>query len=245
MTALTFEAGRLASTWLGVAQASATDKSAAPAYLRTVSIAFYQSGVRLAATDLSLLLHAWVPALGEEGFAAPDLAEPAKAYAVARDVDGRGAGLMKYARARSGGELPIEIQVSIEREADEVPQGRLDLDPGGQELVVLDLPGVERIRMGMYDGVWPDWLPLWEAFKARKTNALALNTDLTGRLSRLGDYAEGPLVWHFGGVDKAARVTIGVPPVVIEGLVMPWRWEPRMGTADEETQEPQEEAPIP
>lgn len=243
MTVMTFDAKVLSRAWLAVAQASGTDKAGNSAFYRAVQVEFFPEGVRLVATDLTVLLHAWVPQMGDEDLAGPGLDETPKSIVVGLDLDQRGLGLMRYARSIAGGEdaLPVEVLVSIEREVDEKPQGRLDLDPDGPELLVFDLPGLERVRVGLYGAEWPDWRSLWDSFKPKQTRALALNPTLIARLAKLGDFAEGPLIWHFGGVDKTpSRVTIGVPPVVVQGLVMPWRWEPRMDALEPEEPEPTE-----
>ncbi len=237
MTPLVFAAENLARGWMSVFEATAKQATAHGAFRRTIVAEFHPRGVRLVATDTTLLLTAWVPTVGDEDEAPPAYDEPAKMTAVAIDDAGRAKGLLKYALGLCGPDAygPVEIAVTVADAADEAPQGRLDLDVGG-ELLVLDLPGMERVRLGLWDGVWPSWPALFDGFVARKTSAVALAPDMIARLAHLGAWNEGPVLWEWSGPEKLARIRIGEAPVVVHGLVMPTRWLPA-DLADEATDE--------
>lgn len=219
---LTFDVAHLAAAWLSVFQAAGTEASQ-PAFYKAVAIEWFPTGVRLVSTDQTVLLSAWVPSV-DDFDTAPGLDEAPKATTVALDWSQRAKGTLAYAWSLMGKEedaLAMEVTLSIEDAQAEVPQGRLELDVPGGELVVLDVPGKERVRLQIYQGQWPDWRPIAKAFKASKTNQIALNPQMMGRLAKLGRWSEGALQFHFGGVDKVAHVEIGSEPVAVDGWLMP------------------------
>lgn len=223
---LTFDAADLARGWLSVLQAASTDRKEPGPFYRSLHVEFHPVGVRLTATDRKVLLTAWVPVLDHEDDPAPTFDEAPTSTLVALDYGQRAKGLLKYAYPLTRAEsLPIDL--SVEKAEDEA-QGQFAFQDYEGELLVLDLPGMERVRLRVFEGTYPDWRPLMAQHSRKRTTAIALATDVLKRLAVLGDWNTGPLTWEFGGINKVARVAIGDGPVVIEGLVMPALWEPKM-----------------
>lgn len=222
---LTFDARALSAGWLSVAQASTKAKDR-PVLDRTMAVEFFPDGVRLAATDSYVLLYAWVPALGyKHNEKAPDFDDAPDETVVARDPDGRAAGLLAYLRSQTEDEEAPDIEVSLGI-ADGSAQPTHALSFAGFEgkCLVVEGDGREALRLDLSDDDYPHWRGLLVPFTPRRTDAIALSPEIIGRLAKLDKLHPGQsLVWQFGGTDKMARLRIGTEPVVVEGAVMPMR----------------------
>lgn len=224
LTRLTFDAAIFARAWLSVALASGNDKDGPPELFRTVAVEEFADGVRLVATDRYVILWCWVPTAESDLAEAPALEVAPERTVIAADLHGRTKGflahLLKQAAADEDEAKQTIVAVTLGAVEEDGPQGVLDgLD---REQVVLDYPGHEQVRMPVVQGTWPSWRALDATFTPRKTVDVALNPEIVGRLAKLGKFNTGPLHWHFGGVNRAARVEIG-DVVQVRGLVMPVR----------------------
>ncbi len=224
---LTLDARYLAPTWLSVALAASTVKDDSALY-RAVHVEVHATGLRLTATNRRVLLTGWVPALGHHDEDAPELDEAPKQVIVARDIHSRADGLMRHVWSLvpddEADEEPIGIEVGV-GEPEEAPMGSLVLAGLDGEVLAIDVPGRERLRVPTYEGEWLNWRRATEGFVQRSTRAIAFDTDILRLLSRLGPFHGGaPLVTRYGGTDKMARVEIGDPPLDVWGVVMPIMW---------------------
>lgn len=227
---LVFDAQHFTRAWLSVFQAAGTDAKDSQFY-RAIHVELHHHGVRLTATNRVLLLTTWVPALGEEDTDAPDIDAAPRSAIVAQDTGKRGVGLCKYVLPLSVADdriEPLEMTVSVELAEDEAGQGQLPFDDIEGELFVIDVTGMERIRLQLHGGAYPNWRPLLGAFVRRRMTGIALDPDVLARLAALKDWNSGPMVLESSGHNKAARVSIGDGPVRIEGLVMPVKWSPKL-----------------
>jgi hypothetical protein len=238
-----FAARTLARGWLSVAIASARDEER-PALDRTVSIEAYPEGLRIAATDSYVLLHAWVPNVDHDLDPEPDFDEAPYARAVAFDPHGRGKGFLAHAlklaaEAEKTDHAPPEIRVEL---------GVTDEDddstvlPGLAALyVVLELPDAERLKLPTYEGTYPNWRSLASSFEARTTKAIALGPTIVGRLAKLGKVQPGSLLgFEWAGEERAARVELINSDPHVDGLVMPCRWDFDRNAPREDEQEKEE-----
>lgn len=226
MTPLRFDAALLARGWLSVQQAAGTDPKGR--FYRAVNVEFYEAGVRLTATDTEVLLTAWVPRLDHEEDTPPALEQLPRAAVTALDHGQRAKGMFRYAYPLAVDEDlmdPLTIEVSLEKSENET-QGQLPFEDLEGELLVFDLPGMERQRLAVDGAAMPNWRSLLTGHSRKRTTAISLAPPIIKRLAELGNWNVGALVWEFGGINGAARLGIGEGPVTVEGLVMPVRWEP-------------------
>lgn len=228
----TFDARYLALGWLSVAVASGKD-GARPQLDRTVSIEAYPQGFRLVATDSYVLLHTWVPSLGYELDPEPALDEAPYASAVVMDPHGRARGFLAHA-LKLAGDLeddapPVEVRVALgvpEHEDDETESATPAFEGMEATYVALELPDAERLKLRTYEGDFPQWRRVLPDFLPVKTQAIGLNPEIIGRLSKLGRLHHGrPLVWTFGGENRMALVEVLDSEPTITGAVMPVRWD--------------------
>lgn len=256
-----FDGSLLSRGWLSTAIASSPDKERAALH-RTVAIEAYPTGLRLVATDSYVLLRSWVPNVENPFENEPAIDEAPYSTAVAMDPHGRAknflAHVLKLARAADkADEMPPEVRLNL-GVIDEVDTA-LQPSFAGLEAryVVLELvdDAAERLKLLTYEGVFPEWRNL--TFTAKKTDAIALNPEIVGRLAGLAKYLPGAsLGFEWGGKDGVARMTArygchdtpitDVPTV--EGLVMPVRWDfdrnaPRIDEPDDEDDDDQAEPP--
>jgi hypothetical protein len=223
-----FNALHLARGWLSVAIASGSDGNA-PALCRTVAIESYPDGVRLVATDSYMLLHAWVPNLADDDEDVPpepELDEAPTLTAVAIDPHGRAKGFLAHLLRLAGEDdvttIEVALSLGVVSNADAAAPALEGLEA---RWVVLEHPDTERLKLPVYDGTFPSWRALYMHFDAEKTESIGLSTDMVGRLSKLGKWWPGcPLVWHFGGEQRAAMVDVHEAENRVSGLVMPVRW---------------------
>lgn len=241
----TFDARTLARGWLSVAIASAKDEDR-PALDRTVSIEAYPEGLRIAATDSYVLLHAWVPNIEHDLDPEPAFDEAPYAKAVAFDPHGRGKGFLAHAltlaaEAAKADHAPPEIRVEL-GVVDEEDDGAV-LPGLAATYVVVELPDMERLKLPTYEGNYPNWRTLASSFTAQSTKTIALGPTIIGRLAKLGKIQPGTLLgFEWAGELKAAHVALIQSDPHVEGLVMPCRWDfdrnaPREEEPDQATAE--------
>lgn len=234
MTEHMFNGYDLATAWLSVSVASGKDE-ARPVLDRTVSIECYPEGVRLVATDSVVLLRSWVPDREHE-LDEPEPGPDEKPYATAVAIDehGRAKGFLSHVLKLAAVELkadrePPDVRVRLGvLDDDDFDRFGADLTfPGMEALyVVLDLPDQERLKMTTFEGDYPAWQRVVTAFRSEKTERVALNPEVVGRLAKLGKWhGNKPLGWTFGGDVRAAYVEVLESCPRVEGVVMPCRWD--------------------
>lgn len=223
-----FDASYLAQAWLAVALAASNDRED-PVLGFAVHIELYPDGVRLTASDRFLLLSTWVPALGArdgELTPAPDEDEAPMIVATARDLHGRGSGLMAYLRKLTKDEDSplIEVRLRVDKATD-LPDGVMALDGVDAKEVIIEYPGAERITLPVYEGDWPQWRVLLANHHRSKTDVIALHPGRLGALAKLGKMYDGkPILWQFGGRDKLAKIDVAESFPYVHGAVMPTAW---------------------
>lgn len=217
---LTFDASDLASAWLGVAQASGKDEER-PALSRTMLVEVFLAGVQLVATDGYMLLTAWVPGAFEIA-SPPDLDERPDDVVIAMDPHGRGLGLMGHVRKRASEAAASGVGAKVAFRIGQPPMIPEETVEQGLEVraLIIDHPGREELALPLFEGDYPNWREILATHKAIKTDAIAINPEIIGRLARLGRFYDEPLVWRFGGAHGAALLSIGP----IRGAAMPMRW---------------------
>jgi hypothetical protein len=236
-----FDAPTLAHAWLAVAQAASTDKDL-PLLRKTVAIEEHIRGVRLVSTDRFVLLTAWVPGIDFHYDAVPDFDEAPLRTVVASDVDGRGRGLLGYVCSLvnrdyteddyTPGQLEVEVEFDARIPAGtSVPETLEGLEP---TYTVLHVRDVEKVYLPVVEGTFPAWRAIAASFTPATTKQVALNPEVVERLAKVRKHAAGPLLWEFGGADKAALVQYANSDPHVHGVVMPIRDE----NDDEEPREP-------
>ena len=221
-----FDAATLARGWLSTALASGT-AAYAPALNRTVLVEEFPGGVRLVATDSVLLLTAWVPSLASEhklDLGEPLIDEAPESTSVVMDLDGRGRSLLGYLLAKSKKADDDEaVDVSMTFGVLDEDRDSPSFEGMASRWTTHDFDGVERLRLRCYEGEFPTWRSLLAYHEGKRTSAVALNPDVLGRIAKLGKYHAGSVLWHFGGVDKVARIEVEDSEPHVVGLVMPMR----------------------
>lgn len=228
-----FDAGLLGRAWASVAIAASTDRDDVM-FRGAVAVEYFADGVRLVATDRMVILTAWVPDIAHPDVGPPEWDDAPKQTVVALDGDGRGGSLLAYglllATAASEDAWTQEVELSIGGAEEDEANRQLQMPGLHGDVLVLSLPTWEHVNVGLYEGDWPNWRDVFGRFAARRTTGIALMPKIIKRLSRLGDFhPDQPLVWRFGGENRAIGLTIGTPPgLVVEGRVMPapWRFGP-------------------
>jgi hypothetical protein len=215
-----FDGQTLARGWLSVAIASASDPER-PALHRTVCVEQFPTGVRLVATDSYILLGAWVPTVADEFATEPGPDEAPVTTHVVMDDHRRARSLFEHVLALTTKKDADAIEVRLRFATDYIESAFPGMEPG---VAIIEYPGKEKLALELYEGDFPSWRKVEAGFAATKTDAIALNPDLVARLVKLGKLHASPLLWRFGGRDKAALVDVeGSPP--IHGLAMPMRWD--------------------
>lgn len=223
-----FDAPTLAHAWLAVAQAAGTDKNI-PLLRKTVAIEEHVRGIRLVSTDRFVLLTAWVPEIDYHYESGPDFDEAPIRTVVASDVDGRGRGLLGYVCALvnrdyaeddyTPGQLEVEVEFDARMPAgSNGPETLEGLEP---TYTVLQVRDVEKVYLPVMEGIFPNWRAIASSFSPATTSAVALNPEVVERLAKVRKHAAGPLLWEFGGADKAALVQYSNSDPHVHGVVMP------------------------
>lgn len=227
-----FDGPTLARAWLAVAQASSTDKDDLVQFFKTVAVEEFPSGIRLVATDRALLLNAWVPDLDASRRRTPTLDELPDRTVIAADLDARAKGLLAYVlqlvkRQDPEGDLPegtFEVRISFDV--------RMPFDANrdntfeGMEATytVIDVPDKERVWLPIVQAEYPMWRTLVLGHRSEVTDEIAFNPERAERVAKVRRWAEGPLLWSFGGAERAALVSFPSSDPEISGVVMPARW---------------------
>lgn len=227
-----FDAPTLASGWLSVAQASGTDRDAVVLH-KTVAVEVFDGGVRLSATDRFVILTAWIPTLSRTP--EPHLEEAPARTVVVQDADGRGRGLLGYLlslAARKERELDQtlpygDMQASLEFDV-RLPDGTLpdaDVALEGMEptFTVIDVPDLERVYLPVVESIYPDWRRILGTHQAEKTDTIMLHPERLGPLAKAGKWAEGGVLWTFGGDERPALIEWPDSDPHLMGAVMPMR----------------------
>lgn len=229
-----FDAPTLCRGWLAVAQASCADKEAVILH-KTVAIEVYPDGLRLTATDRFVLLTAWVPDVGHTIDHEPRIEEAPIRTVVVQDGDGRGKGLLAYLLAlvaRKEKELQAELphgqmRASIEFDV-RMPDGTTpdaDVALEGMEptFTVIDIPDTERVYLPVVESVYPDWRRLRGDHEVEKTDTIMLHPERLGPVSKAGRWADGGVLWTFGGEERTALIEWPDSDPHLVGAVMPMR----------------------
>lgn len=247
-----FDAPTLACGWLPVAQASCADREAVVLH-KTVAIEVYPHGLRLVATDRFVLLTAWVPDLGHGLEDEPRLEEAPDRTVVVQDADGRGKGLLAYLLQlvrRKEKELSTtlehgQMQASVEfdvrdPEGDMIRDADVALEGMEPTFVVIDVTDTERVFLPVVESIFPDWRRLRGDHIAEETDSIKLHPERLGPLAKAGRWAEGGVLWTFGGDERLALIEWPDSDPHVAGAVAPMRITlpgEHPGGADEDTDE--------
>ncbi len=231
---LTFPAGRLSRGWRAVAVAAGTD-SATPQFDRAILIEQFPAGVRLVATDATVLLHSWVPAVADDLAPEPSMDEAPLATAIALDPHGRAKGMLAHLQQMEGKEdiaIDVRMDLGIIIQADD---DRPSFEGMEARWCVLEATGRERVQLRLHEGVWPEWRKIVSDHSAVAVSRVALSPEMIGRLAKLGKVQpDTRLGWIFGGEDKAAAVELIDSDPFVSGVVMPCRWDLATNTPAED-----------
>lgn len=240
-----FDSHEFATAWLSVALASSDDADRAQLY-RTVCVERFAHGVRLVATDSYLILRAWVPAEGNELEREPDLGDAPLTTAVVIDPDRRGQKLLKYAlqlwaradKADTAGgraEYPTTIGLDLgvvfsepDPDDEDGPLGQSSFVGMEARYAVLDLPDTERVKLPLYEGVFPSWRGLFAGGDGGGELAnVALAPTMMERLGKLGALHPGDALigCSFRGDNLPVHVRVVNGEPYVEGVAMPCRWD--------------------
>lgn len=226
---MVFNGEYLAKAWLSVFIAASNDAKD-PVMGFSINMEMYADGIRLTACDRSLLLTTWVPkidAVDGELTPEPDIDEAPISVATARDVHGRGAGLMGHLLKLSKAEDAPLLEVAVRIDKAKTADGAMEVTDSHE--VILDYPGTERITLPVHEGEWPNWRQFVGRHRRVKTDHIALMPGRLGALFRLGKLHETkdrtfPIISEFGGAEKAIRVWVAESYPFVSGLVMPSPW---------------------
>lgn len=217
-----YNAWEFSRGWASVALAQSND-AARPALYRTTLIEEYPTGVRLVSTDSYLLLKAWVADADNYGAPEPLAEELPDRVAICTDRDQRVLAMMKYAQQLTrgdGADTPTLITFEIG-----------DLSGVGNTLEGMNRSSVkfrlsesydERIESPLFEGVFPNWRPLWLGHRWKPTQIIGLGADAIGRLGKLSSlWGKASIEFELGGSIGVAKLKINAPDVIVSGLIMP------------------------
>lgn len=247
-----FDAPLLALGWLPVAQASVKDKSGI--LDKTIAIEVYPTGLRLTATDRFVLLTSWVPTLAGDVDDEPRLEEAPDRTVVVHDGDGRGRGLLAYilaiktrrekdlGRDLTPGELAATVEFDVRMPDGTIPDADVPLEGMEPTYTVIDVPDTERVYLPVIESLYPDWRAIRASHTAGLTDTILIHPDRLGPLAKAGRWADGGVLWTFGGEDRPALIEWPSASPHLAGVVMPMRIHlpgeaPTADTADEEPAE--------
>lgn len=227
VTTLEFDGGTFARGWCSVALASG-DEPSLPALYRAVLIEIYEDdGVMLVATDGYIWLRCWVPAKDTE--TPPPLLDELPAMSVvATDHHGRGINLLQWVLKESSkvkNDEPVEMTVvlNVGPQPEPGPDEDRPLEGMERQLCTIEVPGHERVELGVHQATWTDWRAFVGRFTGEETKAIALNPTVLERLVKLGKIHGRSLVWTFGGHDRMALIEVRDSEPWVAGAVMPIR----------------------
>lgn len=229
-----FDAPTLCRGWLAVAQASCADKEAIILH-KTVAIEVYPTGLRLTATDRFVLLTAWIPDLEHDTRGEPRIEEAPDRTVVVQDADGRGKGLLAYvlalvarkenelSEALAWGQMQASILFDVRMPDGTFPDADVALEGMEPTYAVIDIPDTERVYLPVIESVYPDWRRLRGDHQAEKTDTIMLHPERLGPVSKAGRWAEGGVLWTFGGEERTALIEWPDSTPHLVGAVMPMR----------------------
>lgn len=218
-----FNAWQLSRAWASVALAQGTD-DARPALYRSTLIEMFDSGIRLVSTDSYVLLKAWVANEEFEGEPEPPVDELPVDVAICSDRDHRVLALMKYVQGitkQDGADSSISMKMGL----GEATEGRQSTLEGLSQSTVwfhLTEQYDERIESPVFEGVFPNWRPLWAGHRWTPTSLVGFGANgilRLGKLSQLWDKAV--IEFELGGSTGVSKINIVAPDVFVSGLVMP------------------------
>lgn len=232
-----FDGPTFAHAFLAVYAAAGTTaahKDHTPQLYKTVAIEEHVTGVRLLATDRSILLTAWVPDVDHHYEAPPAFEEAPDRVVVASDRDGRGRGLLGYVislahrlhedpEEYTPGELELRVDFDVKLPPGTTPPAQETFEGMDPTYTVLSVPDVEKVYLEVVPMPYPDWRPIVAAHTPASTRDVHLNPEVVERLAKIRKHAPGPLAWLFGGAEKLALVSFPDSDPLVHGAVMPMR----------------------
>lgn len=221
---LRFNAWNLARSWASVALAQSEDDGR-PVLYRTTLIEMFETGIRLLSTDTFVLLKAWVPNVDNPDATEPLIEELPDSVAICRDLDHRVLGLMKYVQKITKDD-GIDTRVTMEFAIGE-QEGSEQNSLEGMSASTVHFRIVEKydesIETPTFEGVFPNWRPLWFGHKWAPASTIGFGAHgilRLGNLSKLWDKAT--IQFELGGNVGVAKIKIeGPSDVNVTGLVMP------------------------
>lgn len=213
---------------LAVSAAASTDKNLP--YYKAIAIEVHDTGVRLYATDRTLLLTAWV---GEEDHhydSPPPFEQAPDRVVVASDADGRGRGLAGYIlslAARTGvkpedwtpGQIGVRLDFDVRIPAGSGPVAQDALEGMEPTYATLTVPDVEKVYLETIPITYPDWRNALSIHHAGRASTLRLNPETVERLAKVRKHAGGVLVWSLGGKGKPALVEYADSDPYVHGVI--------------------------
>lgn len=213
---------------LAVSAAASTDKNLP--YYKAIAIEVHDTGVRLYATDRTLLLTAWV---GEEDHhydSPPPFEQAPERVVVASDADGRGRGLAGYIlslAARTGvkpedwtpGQIGVRLDFDVRIPAGSGPVAQDALEGMEPTYATLTVPDVEKVYLETIPITYPDWRNALSIHHAGRASSLRLNPETVERLAKVRKHAGGVLVWSLGGKGKPALVEYADSDPYVHGVI--------------------------
>lgn len=220
-----FNAWNLARSWASVALAQGEDDGR-PVLYRTTLIESFATGIRLLSTDTFVLLKAWVPNVDHPDSLEPLVEELPDDVAICRDLDHRVLGLMKYVQKitkEDGLDTPVTMEFAVGAPSEEAQRNSLE----GLAASTVHFRIVEKydesIETPIFEGVFPNWRPLWNGHKWQPAGQIGFGANgilRLGNLSKLWDKAV--IQFELGGQVGVAKIRIeGPSDVNVTGLVMP------------------------
>lgn len=220
-----FNAWNLARSWASVALAQSEDDGR-PVLYRTTLIETFSTGIRLLSTDTFVLLKAWVPNVDHPDSLEPLVEELPDDVAICRDLDHRVLGLMKYVQKITkddGLDTPVTMEFDVGAPSEEAQRNSLE----GLAASTVHFRIVEKydesIETPIFEGVFPNWRPLWNGHKWAPAGQIGFGANgilRLGNLSKLWDKAV--IQFELGGQVGVAKIRIeGPSDVNVTGLVMP------------------------
>lgn len=221
---LRFNAWNLARSWASVALAQSEDDGR-PVLYRTTLIEMFETGIRLLSTDTFVLLKAWVPNVDHPDSTEPLIEELPDSVAICRDLDHRVLGLMKYVQKITKDD-GIDTRVTMEFAIGD-QEGSEQNSLEGMSASTVHFRIVEKydesIETPTFEGVFPNWRPLWFGHKWAPASTIGFGAHgilRLGNLSKLWDKAT--IQFELGGNVGVAKIRIeGPSDVNVTGLVMP------------------------
>lgn len=227
-----FDGPLLAKAWLSVAAAAEQKLKLQAQLYKAVTIEQHDDGVRLVATDRTVLLTAWVPDLDNYYGAEPDWEIAPDRTTVAADVDGRARSMLGHILALANripedDYTPGEVRVDIEFDV-RVPAGtggaQAVLEGMDPTYVVLASPDVEKVYVPAIDGGrGVDWRTALGSHAAKSTTTARYDPELLERLCKVRSHAGGPLQLGLGGKGGTTRVSFVNSDPHVHGLLLPAR----------------------